>query len=440
MEKLSLNFETKEICPIDQVLKSSITDKLFPPHLELIPNINEFYEFEIAYYESQLLSNDEIVKNAAYFGRVGDVPTRHYLMCQGQPLRLPEHSSSRLKSFFATNQFRTGYATHGLFPYRGKFHPQMIKGLINAMGLKPGETILDPMMGSGTVLIEATLMGINSIGIDASPFCQFMVQAKVEALSVPIKPIKRALDKSRSVFEYFKAAGENSSHRTENSDLNSWIRNNQEVYHFLQLSYLDSAGYSERSNRQAPFTQFHSILERYAFVSEKIQNVLSGIEDELGNAKPLQGDARKLPLDSESIDGIIFSPPYSFAIDYLKNDLSHLNFLGVNLDELRNSMIGLRGKYLKEKYELYIDDMDQVLNECSRVLRKGKICTIIVGTNNNQLSKIQQIDPEDVEGLDQILIRLAEDKGFRLAKKMARQIMGMSNTMRQEYIILLQKI
>jgi tRNA G10 N-methylase Trm11 len=31
------------------------------------------------------------------------------------------------------------------------------------MGLKPGETILDPMMGSGTVLIEVQLMGIISI-------------------------------------------------------------------------------------------------------------------------------------------------------------------------------------------------------------------------------------------------------------------------------------
>ena len=33
---------------------------------------------------------------------------------------------------------------------------------MNVMGLKPGETILDPMMGSGTVLIEAQLMGITA--------------------------------------------------------------------------------------------------------------------------------------------------------------------------------------------------------------------------------------------------------------------------------------
>jgi len=142
--------------------------RLFPAHLELVPQLNEVYELELAFYESQVLSDEEMIRNGAYFARVGDTFTRHFLMCSGEPVRLPQHSSSRLRSFFQTNQFKTGYATHGLFPYRGKFHPQMIKGLINVMGLKPGDTILDPMMGSGTVLIEARLMGIKSVGIDAT--------------------------------------------------------------------------------------------------------------------------------------------------------------------------------------------------------------------------------------------------------------------------------
>ena len=106
-------------------------------------------------------------------------------MCKGEPIKLPQYSSSRLKSFFQINQFKTGYATHGLFPYRGKFHPQMIKALINIMGLKRGDLILDPMMGSGTTLIEARLMGVRSIGIDTSPFCRFMTQVKLDGLTIP---------------------------------------------------------------------------------------------------------------------------------------------------------------------------------------------------------------------------------------------------------------
>jgi SAM-dependent methyltransferase len=213
----------------------------------------------------------------------------------------------------------------------------------------------------------------------------------------------------------------------------------EEVYNFLLLAYLDAAGYSERSNRKSPYDQFHSILERYLFVAEKIQHVLSGVETELADAKSLEGDARSLPLENGSIDGIVFSPPYSFAIDYLENDAFHLNFLGVNIDKLREQMIGLRGQTQREKYDFYNSDMEKVLSECSRVLRPGRICTIVVGTNNNQLSKILAVSPDEVEGIDEIIVKLGAKHGLQLVRKIERQITGMANTMRTEFIVMLQR-
>jgi len=49
-----------------------IRQRLFPSHLELVPQLNEVYELELAFYESQILSDDEIVHNGAYFARVGE--------------------------------------------------------------------------------------------------------------------------------------------------------------------------------------------------------------------------------------------------------------------------------------------------------------------------------------------------------------------------------
>ena len=77
------------------------------------------------------------------------------------------------------------------------------------------------------------------------------------------------------------------------------------------------------------------------------------MESELAPAEALEGDARKLPLEDATVDGIVFSPPYSFAIDYLSNDAFHLNFFGVETDALRERMIGLQGKKMLEKVELY---------------------------------------------------------------------------------------
>jgi hypothetical protein len=428
------------------------------------PSDTQTNEMELASAEAALMSDEELVRNAGYFAKVRNEWTRHFLICSGDPLRLPKHSSSQLRSFFQSNQFRTGYATHGLFPYRGKFHPQMIKGLLNAMGLRRGETVVDPMMGSGTVLIEAKLMGINSVGLDASPFCRFMVQAKLDGLTIPLKPVQAAGRESKAVFEHFKkragqpTAGSKVRYAMRAEPMDGALMDaggqavydssfgalpdgceSPAVYGFLLLAYLDSAGYSERSERKSPYDQFRAILERYYFVVEKIQNVLGGFEAEMADATAREGDARSMALETGSVDGVLFSPPYSFAIDYLENDSFHLNYLGTNLEALREEMVGLRGGGMKEKFELYRQDMKRVMAECARVLKPGRLCTVVVGTNNNQLSKILGVPPEKVTGIDEMISDWAEGHGLRRVRKLHRQIRGMSNTMRTEYIVFLQK-
>jgi len=213
----------------------------------------------------------------------------------------------------------------------------------------------------------------------------------------------------------------------------------EDVYDFLLLAYLDSAGYAERSTRKSPYEQFAAILERYAFVVEKIRRVLDGTEHELGRAAAMEGDARNLPVDDSSVDGILFSPPYSFAIDYLANDSFHLDFLGADVAALREQMVGLRGKTRRDKFEFYKEDMAKALSECSRVLRRGRICTIVVGTNSNQLSKILGTSPDQVQGLDELLIEMAAQHKLRLLRSMPRRITGMANTMRTEFIVMLQR-
>ena len=460
---MATDIELRQAITLRDILSRSVTEALIPPHRELVPDLSEVYELELAFYESQLLDDEALIRNGAYFAKVGDTLTRHFLMCSGEPLRLPQHSSSRLKSFFTANQFRTGYATHGLFPYRGKFHPQMVKGIINAMGLQPGDTLLDPMMGSGTALIEASLMGIKSIGYDMSPFCRFMTQGKLDALKVPLDPIRAALQESRSVFEFFKNSvghaepGSKTRARPIQDDFFSISEpsspgydggsagsrppslDSRHVYNFVLLAYLDSVGYSERSARKSPFDQFRAILERYSFVATKIQHVLAGLEGELAEARALEGDARRLDLPDSSVHGILFSPPYSFAIDYLENDSFHLKHLGVDVAALRQTMIGLRGSSPQEKFELYKADMAAMLSECARTLKPGGMCSIVVGTNNNQLSKIVGVPPDEVEGIDQVLVALAAPLGLNLVRKLSRRIAGIANTMRTEFIVMLQR-
>ncbi|SDU63432.1 Putative RNA methylase family UPF0020 [Desulfobacula phenolica] len=255
------------------VIQQGMFFNLFTEGFELSPNLSEVYELALAYYESRILTKKELLKSSAYFVKVDGVFTNHFYICTGDPVKIPEYSSSRLKLFFINNQFRTGYSTHGLFPYRGKFHPQMIKALINIMGIKHGETILDPMMGSGTVPVEASLMGINSIGIDSSPFCRFMAQVKCDSLNINPICLNDLLKRYEKNFLAF-----NSCSKKFNDQKDVFFKNNffpesvdkEKIFNLVFLAFLDSEGYAQRSKQKSHLEHFKSILERYFTVVNKI--------------------------------------------------------------------------------------------------------------------------------------------------------------------------
>jgi SAM-dependent methyltransferase len=442
-----------------EMLRADWKAVLLPPLYQLVPNIHEVYELHLAYLESRLLAEAEIIENGAFFASVDGHPTRHFLMCTGQPLRLPDHSSCRLKAFFERNLFRTGYGTHGLFPYRGKFHPQMVKALMNIMGLKAGQTVLDPMMGSGTVCVEASLMGINSIGVDISPFCEFMARTKLTALTMDLTRVHGARKNLEKVIEYFtKRVGSQSWDDRRQSGARHPIttqslrtdevlslhpkgdRDTLDTQNLLLLAYLDSVGYAQRTRGKDLVKLFCGILDRYLFVCEKIQRTLVSDYTWLGKATTLTGDARALPLAEGSVDGVLFSPPYSFAVDYIANDSFHLQALGVDVADLREMMVGLRGgPRLRDKYDTYRQDMRKILEECGRVLKHGRLCTIVIGTNSSQISRALHIPEDQVQGLDEFIRQLAPDSGLAFVQQIDRPVLGLMNTMREEHIVVLQK-
>lgn len=442
-------------------LLNSFPQCLFPETHQLIPGLAEVYELHLAWLETQALSESRLLDQAAYFWSINGEPTRHFLTCIGETLKLPDYSSSRLRSFFTKNSFRTGYATHGLFPYRGKFHPQMVRGILNAIGIGPGDAVLDPMMGSGTTLIEASLLGAQAIGFDLSPFCVFMTETKASGLTMSLTRAQRAFEQIDSTFTYFAqrfgvANRDRENKHIKDNKLESIMdegvdyvvsgrrfrdQESAETYALLLLAFLDAMGYAERSQRKPPIELFRAILDRYLHCCIKFQNLRSTQGFNLGGVIAKRGDARAMDIPSETIDGILFSPPYSFAIDYLGNDAFHLAALGADMNELANKMIGLRGgPHLTNKHALYLEDMQSVLRECYRVLKPDRYCVIVVGTNNNQLSKVLKIPTDEVTGLNVLLRSQAEAAGFTFINEIPRSIKGMANTMREEFIIFLYKV
>src|SRR5699024_7351266 len=55
---------------------------------------------------------------------------------------------------------------HGWFKYREGYSHTLVKELIDREGLSVNEFIIDPFCGSGTTLVESSLNGFSSLGMD----------------------------------------------------------------------------------------------------------------------------------------------------------------------------------------------------------------------------------------------------------------------------------
>ena len=409
----------------DIFIIKSIINEAFGDKVELFPNVNELFELELAHLEYKCLSSEQLLDRTAYIKSVDKIFSKHYLLYSNNSEKIHADRSSVTQAYFEEGQFSTGYATHGLFPYRGKFHPQLIKGLINILNIQKGETILDPMAGSGTTNVEAALMGINSKAIDVSPFCQFMIKTKYEALTIDLKLLEHTKIENKKLFDFFKQG--DVLNRINKIGDNNKIK----IYNLAFLAFLDALGYSKRVVKSNHEQLFVKVLPRYI---ETVKSFLSNQyfdQNKIGSLDVLSdSDALNIKLDCNSVDCVITSPPYSFAIDYVENDKDQLEFLGHDTTELKTRLIGLKGKSKNQKLENYFADMDSFCLQVAKVLKKGKYFVLIIGSNTNQTGGIR---------LEETVINSAKKYDMPLVKSILKPIKGMRNTMKEEYVLIFEK-
>lgn len=86
-----------------------------------------------------------------------------------------------IQKFYSAKE--TQYLTHSFHLYPNKFIPQIARALIEEYSNK-NDLILDPFCGSGTVLVEASLLKRNSIGIDLNPLACLIARVKTTPIEI----------------------------------------------------------------------------------------------------------------------------------------------------------------------------------------------------------------------------------------------------------------
>ncbi|MBI4505242.1 MAG: hypothetical protein HY691_06885 [Chloroflexi bacterium] len=333
----------------------------------------------------------------------------------------------------------SSYSTHALHAFAAKFPPQLPRLFIREL-TTPGETVLDPMMGSGTALVEAALLGRRAVGVDIDPLALLICRVKTTPLS-PLDASQAAHDavaqatgylrdasaiasflgsfdsKTRAFIDYWIAEETQRElaalmlaiNQQEDSQLKSFL-----LLAFSSIIVTKSGGVSlardlahSRPHKDATKVP-KSAMEQFRLRAAKTVRALEASSAMPGTVavEALPGDCRQLPIESETVDLIVTSPPYANAIDYMRAHKFTLVWLGEPIDSLterRSVYVGAERIRRDDRDALlpfvadtvrslgerdprkagvlaqYFADMRDALREMARVLRPGRAAIVVVG-------------------------------------------------------------
>ncbi|MEW6558312.1 MAG: DNA methyltransferase [Elusimicrobiota bacterium] len=305
---------------------------------------------------------------------------------------------------------------HRLHPYMGKFIPQLVEIFLRKYQPK---LVYDPFCGSGTTLVEANALGIDSIGTDISVFNTLLSKVKtsdydVQLLEKEIKDILQRLYKYKSKFS--KDEKVNKLFTTKNEYINNWFAPNtqRELLCYLRLikdyTYQDLLkivlSRSARSARlvthydldfpKVPQTKPYQcykhgrvctpVDEAYKFLSRYTIDTLERVK-EFSKIKTSakvtinHADSRIVELP-KGIDMVFTSPPYLGLIDYHDQHKYAYELLGLRNNETKEIGPAKNGQSERAKKE-YIDGINAVLSHTRNFMAKDGLALIVVNDKYN---------------------------------------------------------
>jgi DNA modification methylase len=310
---------------------------------------------------------------------------------------------------------------HDWYRFVLAFPDHLVEKLCERFGITEDDVILDPFCGTGTTLVEAKQLGIDSVGIESNPACVLASRVKTEWDLNPAALRQAADDIIERLEPEFQKRLEPStplfSQGEENGIELESIKKNlrqelEEIDYFIDTGMLDRGWMNE-----IPLLKSGELLSeiKSADVSDKIRDVLllalcanlvednsnvsfgpelyvskkkkkekknvkvlSNFDDKIskivrdlkkvkglsktGDTKVLEGDSRNcgevlLEGGVDSVDYVITSPPYPTEKDYSRQTRLELVFLGHVFG--RSSLQSVKKEMIRSHSKgIYVDDND----------------------------------------------------------------------------------
>ena len=357
-----------------------------------------------------------------------EIPLRHRLSRSGQPLRqvlisanAPKRKLSSKKPTVAWRSKWTrfkkdlphqkndyakrnwGSSLHSLCSYQGKMKPSLAHHLVKTF-LKPGDSMLDPFGGVGTIPFEAAQLGIHSWNFDISPAALPIASAKLgiavadecETLICQLERyIKshRATKKEISEAESIKFNGVLSDYfhsKTFNEILlaRRFFKINppstsSSALVFSSLLHILHGNrpyaLSRRSHPITPFaptgdTEYKNLVVK---LREKVSRSLA-VERGKGfvEGKSIFQDATYLwPQEVDELDAVITSPPFFDSTRFYLANWMRLWFSGWVDNDFKERPLAFVDERQKKDFNVY----EPILRQARERLKIGGVCVFHLG-------------------------------------------------------------
>ncbi|MDB4977210.1 MAG: putative modification methylase [Myxococcaceae bacterium] len=336
--------------------------------------------------------------------------------------------SAALAHALATEDEERDRLTHGFHSYPARMHWVTAERVLEALDIA-GARVLDPFCGSGTVLVEARVRGLEAMGVDLNPLAVRLARVKCDPLDKPLR------DKLESLGGELREASEERVRARENvrADLPPTELKWYEPHVLKEMAgLLDLIGTVDDPKLREVLTMvFSSLVVKFSrqrsdtseevyerrirkglvseFFERKVLELCDRLRDLEQGSEPgpaphiVEGDAHWLReiVERGAIDLIFTSPPYGGTYDYASHHARRFAWLGIQPAEFTAKEIGARRKQLSP--DSFAKELHLALRSMRSTLSRDGWMVLLMGDGQHGNQRVPA---------DKLVEELAEDAGL----------------------------
>lgn len=298
---------------------------------------------------------------------------------------------------------------HNIYSYHAKFNPEIPKKFIKKYS-KKNDIILDPFCGSGTALLEGIKLNRNVIGVDLSPIA--ILNARVKTYTYDIEKIKVLSEEILNIKDENILIPEfpNKDIWFQKDILNTLGKLNyninkiedikyKDLFLLILLSMLNGCARKRKTwNLGYLADNVMPNLDRNTdpikLFKKKVNQVLKSediLEKVNVNVKCIESDIIK--FNCENVDLVVTSPPYPFAVDFIKYHRLALYWLEKDVEELSEEEVGARNKRSrKNSVDEFYEQMEKIYLHVMQMVKKNGYWCMTIGDTTRNKEKISFVN------------------------------------------------